>query len=91
MLKAEEDRIVSECISKSVEDEETSQQLNDNDQKYFFNKYIKLKKYLYNNEEKFVELEQTHLKAIRQVYSLLSPEQKMKLIRKQYFYLIYTE
>ena len=48
----------------------------------FFNKYISLKKYLKNNENKFIELEQKHLKSIKQIYQLLNKEQKMRLIRK---------
>lgn len=78
-LMEEEKRIIDECISKSVEEEENSM-LDDSKQKDFFQKYIQLKKHLYKNEEKFVDMEQTHLKAIRQVYSLLTPDQKLKLI-----------
>lgn len=48
----------------------------------YFKKFIQLKKYLKRNENRFVELERANLKAIKQVYSLLSGEQKLKLIRK---------
>ena len=51
----------------------------------YFKKYIQLKKYLKRTETKFVDYEQTNLKAIRQVYSMLTSEQKMRLIRKFYF------
>lgn len=48
----------------------------------YFKKYIQLKKYLKKNETKFVDLEQANLKAIAQIYSILTTEQKMRLIRK---------
>ena len=56
----------------------------------YFKKYIQLKKYLKRTETKFVDYEQTNLKAIRQVYSMLTSEQKMRLIRKL-FYCFITE
>lgn len=54
---------------------------NDQNLSYFI-KYIKLKKHLRNNEKNFIELEQTNLKALKQIFSILTPEQKIKLIRK---------
>lgn len=78
MQMEEDQRILDECISRANENEVLLE--NEDDQKKFFDKYIRLKKYLYKNEQKFIDLEQTNLKAIRQVYMLLSPEQKLKLI-----------
>lgn len=52
-----------------------------NDQSYL-KKYIKLKKYLRNNEKKFIQLEQTNLRALKHIFSILSPQQKLGLIRK---------
>ncbi|RNA16501.1 rab GTPase-binding effector 1-like [Brachionus plicatilis] len=49
----------------------------------YFKKYIKLKKHLQNNEKKFIELEQTNLKALKQIFSILTPEQKIRLIPKR--------
>jgi hypothetical protein len=80
MLFEEEQRIVNECLATSIEDEQ-KQEANANAANYF-NKYIQLRKYLNNNEQQFIDLQQTSLKAIRQVYSLLTNEQKLKLIRK---------
>lgn len=85
MLLEEEQRIINECIAAPLE-AENSIKPTDNAQKDYFNKYIQLKKYLYKNETKFVELEQAHLKAVRQVYSLLNTDQKMKLIRRFILY-----
>ena len=81
MLLEEEQRLINECISTPIETEDYIKPT-DIAQKDYFNKYIQLKKYLYKNETKFVELEQAHLKAVRQVYSLLNTDQKMKLIRR---------
>ena len=86
----EEYKIISECLSVPVESdlEQLSKKLKtvDNlESTDYFKKYIQLKKYLKKTESKFVHLEQSNLKAIRQVYSLLSNEQKMRLIRKQKF------
>ncbi|CAF0966627.1 unnamed protein product [Brachionus calyciflorus] len=49
----------------------------------FFKKYIKLKKYLRNNENTFIQLQQTHLKALKQIFSILTPEQKLRLIPRR--------
>ena len=86
----EEYKIISECLSDPVESdlEQLSKQLKTVDNlepNDYFKKYIQLKKYLKKTESKFGHLEQSNLKAIRQVYSLLSNEQKMRLIRKQKF------
>ena len=85
MLMDEEARIVDECISQPIEIEEKSleseqQKLNRTGGGYF-NKYIQLKKYLYKKDAKFIELQQDHLKSIKMLYSMLTPEQKQKLIR----------
>lgn len=80
MLLEEEQRIVNECLADPVTGDADQAPASESEQKQFFGKYIQLKKYLYKSEQKFIDLEQTHLKAIRQVYSLLSPEQKVKLI-----------
>ena len=48
----------------------------------YFKKFIQLKKYLRRNESKFLEIERANLKAIKQIYSLLNSEQKIRLIRK---------
>lgn len=47
----------------------------------YVKKYALLKQYLKKSEEKFVQLEQTNLKAIKQLYSLLTGEQKLRLLR----------
>lgn len=78
MLMEEEKRIVDECTNVSEGVEEHM----DTEDKVYFNKYLQLKKYLYKKDAKFIELEQANLKAIRKVYSMLSPEQKQKLISK---------
>lgn len=80
MLLAEEQRIVSECLSVPVAEEADQAPASECEQKQLFGKYIQLKKYVHRSEQKFIDLEQKHLKAIRQVYSLLSAEQKVKLI-----------
>ncbi len=81
----EEQNIISECLSNSIEAEQQKfnemkiQDLAAND---YFKKYIQLKKYLKKTETKFVDMEQANLKAIRQVYSMLNNDQKMRIIRK---------
>ncbi len=81
----EEQNIISECLSNSIEMEQQKfnemkiQDLAAND---YFKKYIQLKKYLKKTETKFVDMEQANLKAIRQVYSMLNNDQKMRIIRK---------
>jgi hypothetical protein len=57
---------VGECLAVPVA-EEAAQKPGEEEQKKYFGRYIQLKKYLYRSEQKFVDLEQTHLKAIRQV------------------------
>jgi hypothetical protein len=79
MLMEEEERIVSECIAEPGKDVEASN--SEPDQNGFFNKYIQLKKYLYKKDAKFIEMQQDHLKSIKMIYSMLTPEQKQKLIR----------
>jgi len=74
----EESKIIDECLKHPSESD--LQSLKDN---VYFNKYVKLKKYLKNSENKFIELEQKNIKAIKQIYSLLNKEQKFQLIRKQ--------
>jgi len=84
-LLEEEQNIISECLSNSIEMEQQKfnemkiQDLAAND---YFKKYIQLKKYLKKTETKFVDMEQANLKAIRQVYSMLNNDQKMRIIRK---------
>jgi hypothetical protein len=84
-LLEEEQNIISECLSNSIEAEQQKfnemkiQDLAAND---YFKKYIQLKKYLKKTETKFVDMEQANLKAIRQVYSMLNNDQKMRIIRK---------
>jgi len=41
---------------------------------------------LYKKDAKFIEMQQDHLKSIKMIYSMLTPEQKQKLIRN--FHLI---
>lgn len=82
-LLEEEQNIISECLSNSIEAEQQKfnemkiQDLAAND---YFKKYIQLKKYLKKTETKFVDMEQANLKAIRQVYSMLNNDQKMRII-----------
>ena len=45
----------------------------------YFKKYIRLKRYLQRNENKFILLEQQNVKAIKQLYDLLNNEQKRYL------------
>ena len=73
----QEEKLISECLEKSIESDIDSQQNNE-----YFQKYIQLKKYLQKNEKKFIELEKTHLKALRNIFSMLSNEQRMKLVSK---------
>lgn len=73
----EESKIIDECLKQSSDSD--LQNLTDS---VYFNKYVKLKKYLKSSENKFIELEQKNLKAIKQIYSLLNKEQKFQLIRK---------
>lgn len=57
----------------------------------YFKKFIQLKKYLKKNENRFLDLERANLKAIKQIYSMLNGEQKLRLIRKSCFIsLFYT-
>ncbi len=88
MLMEEEERIVSECFAESSDevlgmDDSEPNRINRTD-KYkngYFNKYAQLKKYLYKKDAKFIELQQDHLKSIKMIYAMLTPEQKQKLIR----------
>ena len=76
----QEAKIVSECLNLSAESELEAKSQDPIQNNEYFKKYIQLKKYLNKNEKKFIDLEQTHLKALRNMYSVLTKSQKMKLI-----------
>ena len=87
MQLAEENRIVNECLSKSNEQSATTTKDEDEDEEdaacekhVILSKYIQLKRYLQRNEGRFVQLEQANLRAIRQLYTMLTREQKFNLI-----------
>ena len=86
-IKIEEKKIAEELIAerKANEEEKVAEQNEsfvDERSNVYFRKFIQLKRYLKQSEEKFVNLEQENLKSIKQVYALLTGEQKLRLIRK---------
>ena len=90
ILLEEEQMLISECLSNSIEAEQqkfNQMKIDDLAANDYFKKYIQLKKYLKKTETKFIDMEQANLKAIRQVYSMLTNEQKMRIIRKFIFIL----
>ena len=84
----EEQKIISDSLAKSV-DEELEKAEEDSNESVYFRRYVNLKKYIKKSESKFVELEQKHLKSITQIYNLLTSEQKLRLIRKFEFFVLY--
>lgn len=70
--------MIEEALIGDDLDSHTDPELTDN---IYFKKFIQIKKYLKRNENRFVELERANLKAIKQIYAMLNPDQKLRLIR----------
>lgn len=75
----EEKKLIDEALTKEDEDEIDDDLMNTN---IYFKKFIQLKKYVKRSEARFIELERSNLTAIKQVYTMLNGEQKLRLIRK---------
>lgn len=78
----EEQKLIDESFNVPIETEIENFTSQSNADNIYFKKFIQLKKYLKRNENKFINLQQMHLKAIKQIYSILTHEQKIRLIRK---------
>lgn len=77
----EEKKLIDEALTNEEDeiDDKKDDLMNTN---IYFKKFIQLKKYLRRSEARFIELERSNLTAIKQVYTMLSGEQKLRLIRK---------
>jgi hypothetical protein len=62
------------------EDNESDDHLKVAANNIFFKKFLAIKRYLENNEKKFIDLERKHIRAIEQVYNLLNSDQKKRLV-----------
>jgi hypothetical protein len=83
----EEKRLIDEALNvadSQADDQVTTESEHQSTEStnVYFRKYIQLRKYLKKSERKFLNLESSNLKAIKQIYSLLTSEQKFRLIRK---------
>ena len=82
MLINEDKLMIDESLSSSIDQDISEQAASSEQQQNYFKKYIRLKKYLKRNENKFVQLEMQNIKAIKQIFDLLTNEQRRSLIRK---------
>jgi hypothetical protein len=79
-IRKEERNLVEELLKNNLGENENEDQENVKKNVYF-KRFVQLKKYLKTNETKFIQLEQAHLKSIKNVYSVLTAEQKLRLLR----------
>jgi hypothetical protein len=86
-IKDEEKKIADELLGSenTDDDNEVASNLDNN---VYIKKFAQLKRYLKQSESRFVSLEQANLRAIKQVYSLLTGEQKLRLIRKCFIFMV---
>ena len=73
----EDENLAQESLSTPLESDQPAAS-----NESYFKKYIRLKRYLQRNENKFILLEQQNVKAIKQLYDLLNNEQKRYLACK---------
>lgn len=82
----QEQKLIDESFTGPIEADleafRTNNKNNSEIDNIYFKKFIQLKKYLKNNENKFIDLEQANLRAVKQLFSILTHEQKLRLIRK---------
>lgn len=76
----EDEHLAQESLSTPLESDQPAATNASNES--YFKKYIRLKRYLQRNENKFILLEQQNVKAIKQLYDLLNNEQKRYLACK---------
>lgn len=81
-LDEEEKKLIDETLNSNLDTDGTEPTDIETSENIYFKKFIQLKKYLRRNENRFLELERANLKAIKQIYSMLNAEQKIRLTRK---------
>ena len=83
MLINEDQALINESLSSSIDQDMSEQAAATGEQQQnYLKKYIGLKKYLKRNENKFIQLEMQNIKAIKQIFDLLTNEQRRSLIRE---------